>query len=548
METESGEETLSTSASDSIQKPSSLKRKASLKVSFSVKKQKDKTQLRISKILQKTEKDRTPEEVELLSKSGEIVKDVSIRLEKRKKLLARSEEFEDSASVLQEKCMRLAEAIRNSQYMVVYSGAGVSTAASIPDYRGSNGIWTRLQQGKEIGNHDLSAAEPTLAHMAISILYRHGIVKHVVSQNCDGLHLRSGLPRRAISEVHGNMNLEVCTKCNSQVWRNFDVTQHTARYAHKTARRCAECHEPLRDTIVHFGERGSLAWPINWNGACAAAKQADMILCIGSSLKVLKKYPWLWGMDKPVKKRPQLYIVNLQWTPKDDQATIKINGKCDDVMKLVMDYLKIDIPTYEKKSDPIFSHATILHELEEHTTSAQILVGPTKAENGAVFSAKIDKAVSDIKKEKDIWRPFGNEINIVPIQNGVKTEGVASQSLDISPNYSVCVKIFDHVYQEIAKKILMGTNTKYYNRAYEEPLDLSKPKTECEFCYNRFATSYCQFYLKRETKLPSVGPACYCCDSDEEPEPSPSVENEKKTPPNPGWFGKGYKKRMKKKR
>lgn len=73
------------------------------------------------------------------------------RLEKRKKLLARSEEFEDSASVLQEKCMRLAEAIRNSQYMVVYSGAGVSTAASIPDYRGSNGIWTRLQQGKEIG-------------------------------------------------------------------------------------------------------------------------------------------------------------------------------------------------------------------------------------------------------------------------------------------------------------------------------------------------------------------------------------------------------------
>lgn len=221
--------------------------------------------------------------------------------------------------------------------------------------------------------------------MGITKLYKEKLVQHVVSQNCDGLHLRSSLPRKALSELHGNMYIEVCTYCspNREYIRLFDVTERTSLHRHNTGRKCHKCGGELRDTIVHFGEKGTLEQPLNWKGAAEAAKEADVIICLGSSLKVLKKYACLWCMSRVPHKRPKLYIVNLQWTPKDGVATLKIHAKCDDVMQLLLEELCLEIPHYDRSKDPIFSLATQLRPGEEDSHSRKLL---TKDNPGSVGS------------------------------------------------------------------------------------------------------------------------------------------------------------------
>nr|XP_029512350.1 NAD-dependent protein deacetylase sirtuin-7 isoform X2 [Oncorhynchus nerka]XP_029512351.1 NAD-dependent protein deacetylase sirtuin-7 isoform X3 [Oncorhynchus nerka] len=337
----------------------------------------------VAKILKKQESERTQEESADLLLHQDTVQELCSRQVRRNVLKRKQEEVFDDTEDLRCKVGQLAEAVRQAQHLVIYTGAGISTAASIPDYRGPNGVWTQLQKGRAVSSSDLSEAEPTLTHMCIRMLHEENMVQHVVSQNCDGLHLRSGLPRHTLSELHGNMFIEVCTSCSPvrEFVRLFDVTERTARHRHGTGRRCAHCGGELRDTIVHFGERGTLEQPLNWRGATNAAERADVILCLGSSLKVLKKYGCLWSMNRPAIRRPKLYIVNLQWTPKDDLATLKIHGKCDDVMRLLMEELNIQIPAYNQTEDPVLSLATPLRPEEKDSYTRKLIAPPAGGED-----------------------------------------------------------------------------------------------------------------------------------------------------------------------
>jgi len=101
-----------------------------------------------------------------------------------------------------------------------------------------------------------SKAFPTKCHMSMVELMEKGLLKHIISQNCDGLHRRSGVPAEKISEVHGNSNKEVCLKCEREYMRDFPVRNARGVKEHLTGRKCDDpkCRGNLKDTIINFGE------------------------------------------------------------------------------------------------------------------------------------------------------------------------------------------------------------------------------------------------------------------------------------------------------
>lgn len=159
----------------------------------------------------------------------------------------------DPAFVVVKKVKVLAKLLREASRVVVHTGAGISTAAGIRDFRGPNGIWTREKRGDAARDDEKNFNEvfPTLAHMAIVELFRHGLVHFVVSQNVDGLHLRSGLPRSALAELHGNVFAEQCNSCGAEYFREDVVDSIGMR---PTGNSCQSCGAPLVDKLLDWND------------------------------------------------------------------------------------------------------------------------------------------------------------------------------------------------------------------------------------------------------------------------------------------------------
>ncbi len=192
---------------------------------------------------------------------------------------------------------RLASLLRTSQRILVVSGAGVSTASGIPDFRGPNGVWTRRKPvyydafmssesaRVEYWDYKLETreiyqrAQPNALHHAVVALERAGKILAVVTQNVDGLHRRAGTSPSLLVEVHGTDLLVECQQCHE----TSDPVPHFERFkATRTAPRCG-CGGLLKAATISFGQ--SLRSE-DLDRAAQAAMRADLVMALGSTLSV----------------------------------------------------------------------------------------------------------------------------------------------------------------------------------------------------------------------------------------------------------------------
>ena len=168
-------------------------------------------------------------------------------------------EYFDTEEELEIKVEQLATWIRESVHFSCFTGAGGSTRAGISDFRsGVNtcldvgpGVWEKKAQGIKDFKPKVSVpmlkALPTKCHMALVKLVEEGILKHIISQNVDGLHRKSGIDAMHISELHGNTNLEKCSKCGKDYFRDFRT-----RTANKVKDTIREGNVMIRDAEETF--------------------------------------------------------------------------------------------------------------------------------------------------------------------------------------------------------------------------------------------------------------------------------------------------------
>jgi NAD-dependent deacetylase len=225
-----------------------------------------------------------------------------------------------------DEAMRL---LRGRRRMLVFTGAGISTDSGIPDFRGPDGIWTKVDPADFTIERYLSDprvrrrawqrrvivgfldAQPNRGHFAVTRLWESGRMVGCVTQNVDGLHRTAGLPESALAELHGSAATTSCLGCGVTI---PTVTIRERLEAGEADPPCRDCGGILKTDVVLFGEtlpRHAMA------RAEAMAGAADAVIAVGTTLGV---YPAAEIPLAVVARGMPFVIINQGVTDLDDMA------------------------------------------------------------------------------------------------------------------------------------------------------------------------------------------------------------------------------------
>jgi NAD-dependent deacetylase len=211
--------------------------------------------------------------------------------------------------------------------IVALTGAGISTASGIPDYRGPQGLWQQDPDYETLVTYDYYVADPDIRRR--SWLFRrdspawnaepnaaHRALAErpdtlVITQNVDGLHQRAGLPDDRVLELHGNMYRAMCLGCGAPSTTREAIDRVLAG---DDDPRCRLCGGILKTGTVMFGE--ALDATV-LSRAVSEAQQADVFLAVGTSLRV---QPAASLVDLAAQSDARVIIVNAEPTPYDRLA------------------------------------------------------------------------------------------------------------------------------------------------------------------------------------------------------------------------------------
>ncbi|MDB5932971.1 MAG: NAD-dependent deacetylase [Massilia sp.] len=259
----------------------------------------------------------------------------------------------------------LASFLAGHRNVLVLTGAGISTASGIPDYRGRDGArrgkapvqgpefrkleavrkryWARSMAGYPV----LASASPNAAHRALASLQAEAVLGGVITQNVDGLHQRAG--SADVLELHGNIHRVVCLDCHASFARTFiqglleelnpaatgavaaaapdgDAHLEPEVLAEFRVPHCIHCGGTLKPDVVFFGDGVA---PAATSEALERMEAADALLVVGSSLMVFSGFRFCRmaaASGKPIA------AINLGITRADDLLALKIDACAEQLL------------------------------------------------------------------------------------------------------------------------------------------------------------------------------------------------------------------------